>query len=108
MSNEDNIIDDLILQGGLEVAGIDSQTGEFLYSVTPKLADIMPELYKEHLDSVNKDIMALWERGFVDMDFNDDNPIVRLNPKASNEDEIDRLPQNLRSALDEIKRHLTL
>ncbi len=106
MNEEDNIIDDLILTGALEIAGIDKNTGEFLYSVTPKLKDIMPELYKEHIDNVNKDIMALWEKGFVDMDFNDDNPIVNLNPKAHNIDEINRLPKHLVFALDEIKRHI--
>ena len=59
MSEEYNLIDDLILTGALEIAGIDSNTGEFLYSVTPKHKDIMPELYQEHIDNVNKDIMIL-------------------------------------------------
>lgn len=108
MENEDSIIDDLILQGALEVAGIDSNTGEFLYSVTPKLKDIMPDLYKEHLDSVNRDIMALWERGFIDMDFYEDNPIINITPKASDDEEVKRLPKNLISAINEIKRHLML
>lgn len=108
MENEDSIIDDLILQGALEVAGIDSNTGEFLYSVTPKLKDIMPDLYKEHLDSVNRDIMALWERGFIDMDFYEDDPIINITPKASDDDEVKRLPKNLISAINEIKRHLML
>jgi hypothetical protein len=106
MEDEYAIIDDLILAGALEIAGIDANTGEFLYSVTPKLQDIMPELYQEHMDNVNKDIMTLWERGFVDMNFNDDNPIVNLNPKAHNYDEINRLPKHLISTLDEIKRHI--
>ena len=108
MNNEDSIIDDLILQGALEVAGINSTTGEFLYSVTPKLKDIMPDLYKEHIDSVNRDIMALWERGFLDMDFCEDNPIINITSKANDNDEINRLPENLISAINEIKRHLAL
>jgi hypothetical protein len=40
------------------------------------------------------------------MDFNEDNPIVTLSPKAHNLDEVDRLPEHLQSSLDEIKRHL--
>ena len=106
MSDEDNLIDDLILQGGLEIAGIDSKTGEFLYAVTPKLKDIMPDLYEEHLQTVNREIMALWEKGFVDMDFNEDNPLVTLSPKAHNSDEVNRLPKHLQDSLEEIKRHL--
>ena len=106
MNNEDAIIDDLILQGALEVAGIDSKTGEFLFSVTPKLQEIMPDLYEEHLNSVNQGIMALWENGFVDIDFNEDNPIVRLSFKAHDDDEVKTLPKDLQWALEEIKRHL--
>ncbi len=106
MDNEDNLIDDLILQSGLEIAGIDPRTGEFLYSVTPKMKDIMPDLYEEHSQTVNREIMALWEKGFVEMDFNEDNPLVRLSPKAHDTDEINRLPEYLQSSLQEIKRHL--
>jgi hypothetical protein len=106
VNNEDAMIDDLILQGALEVAGIDSQTGEFLYSVTDKMKDIMPDLYEEHLNTVNKDIMALWENGFVDVDFNEDNPIVRLSFKAHDVKAISMLPKDLQWALEEIKRHL--
>jgi hypothetical protein len=107
MSNEDNIIDDLILQGALEVAGIDSKTGEFLYSVTPKLKDIMPELYEEHLNTVNGEIMKLWENGFVDIDFNEDNPIVWLSPKANDPEAVASLSKDTRWALDEVRRHFT-
>ncbi len=105
-NNEDAIIDDLILQGALEVAGVDAKTGEFLYSVTEKMKDIMPDLYEEHLNTVNKDIMALWEKGFVDIDFSEDNPIVRLNFKAHSIDEVSMLSKDLQWALEEIKRHL--
>jgi hypothetical protein len=106
MNNEDSIIDNLILQGALEVAGINSKTGEFLFSVTPKLQEIMPDLYEEHLNSVNQGIMALWENGFVDIDFNEDNPIVRLSLKAQDDDEVKSLSEDLQWALEEIKRHL--
>jgi len=106
MNNEDAIIDDLILQGALEISGIDGKTGEFLFSVTPKLQEIMPDLYEEHLNSVNQGIMALWENGFVDIDFNEDNPIVRLSFKAHDGDEVKSLPKDLQWALEEIKRHL--
>jgi hypothetical protein len=105
MNNEDAIIDDLILQGALEVAGIDAKTGEFLYSVTPKLKEIMPDLYEEHLNSVNQGIMTLWEKGFVEIDFNEDNPIVRLSFKAHDIVEVQSLSKDLQWALEEIKRH---
>lgn len=37
MSDETNDIEKLIMSGGLEVAGVDSETGELLYVFTPKM-----------------------------------------------------------------------
>jgi hypothetical protein len=108
MHDEDAIIDDLILQGALEVVGIDGQTGEFLYSITSKLKEIMPELYDEHMNSVNKGIMDLWEKGFVDIDFNKNDPIVTLSLKSHDINEVKSLPKDLQWALQEIKRSLKI
>jgi hypothetical protein len=36
---EDKIIEKLILEGGLEVAGIDSEDGSLLYAFTPKIKE---------------------------------------------------------------------
>ena len=78
MNNEDNIINEtierLILNGGIEIIGIDNN-GEPLYSFTPKLKILMPELYEEHLNSVNREIMNLWEKGYVNIDFFEEDPI---------------------------------
>ena len=45
MAEEDNIIDNLILQGALQPAGIDLETGEMLYNFTETLKEINPELH---------------------------------------------------------------
>jgi hypothetical protein len=102
-SNSD-AVEFLILNKGLEVSGIDSATGEFLYSFTPKIKDLMPELYKAHLDHVNSQIMFLWENGFVNVDFLSDNPRVTLTEKAFNTEEISKLSEEDRWSLEEIKR----
>ena len=44
--SEDDFIDALILNGALEVAAIDMETGEALYKFTDKLKEISPELYE--------------------------------------------------------------
>jgi len=106
MNNEDRLIENLILIGALEVAGIDDKTGEFLYSITPKLKDIMPDLYEDHVDTVNKNILILWEKGYIDIDFMDDNPLVSLTSKSSDIKEIKKLSQDEFFALEEIKRLL--
>jgi hypothetical protein len=105
MSNEeDSLIDDLILAGGLEISGIDEKTGEFLYTMTGKMKDLMPELYEEHLSDVNKEIMKLWEKGFVNVDMMNDDPIVTVTKKAYDIIEISKLSKEEAWSLEEIKR----
>lgn len=99
-----SIIDGLILEGGIEFAGIDSVTGEMLYSMTPKIKEIMPDLYEDHINLVNSDIMTLWEKGFIDIDFLNDQPLVYISDKSYQEDELSSLSKEQRWSLAEIKR----
>lgn len=84
--NDDEFIDYLILNGAVEVAGIDSTTGEFLYSFTEKLAEVDPEMYRRSIEMFQDMVKTLWQKGFVDMNIDADNPTVRLNPRAFDED----------------------
>jgi hypothetical protein len=106
MSDEDRLIEDLILSGALEVAGIDSKTGEFLYNITPKLRDVMPDLYQDHIETVNKNMLILWEKGYLNIDFMDDDPLVTISDKGLDLAEIKKLSQEEVFALEEIKRLL--
>ena len=67
-SDENEMIEKLILNGALEVAGVDSEDGSLLYSFTSKIEQVMPELYHDHLNRVNAEILSLWERGYVDLE----------------------------------------
>jgi hypothetical protein len=107
MDNQDNIIiDKLILEGAMEIAGVDSKTGEFLYVFTPKLKEVMPELYHEHMNHVNGELMRLWEKGFINIDFMSEAPIVTLAPKALDVNEISQLSKEDQWSVEEIKRLL--
>ena len=108
MSKEEDIIDRLVLSGGLEAAGFDSENGELLYTFTPKIKEIMPELYNEHLNDVNSEVMALWEAGYLDLDFMSDDPVITLSNKAFDELEIKKLSKRRQWSLDEIKRLLII
>jgi hypothetical protein len=100
-------IEDLILSGAIEVSGIDSETGEFLYNFTQKMKEVLPELYNLHINDVYKDIMYFWERGFVDVsDMTSSNPKVKLTEKAFNSEAISKLPKEKMMSLYEIKRIL--
>lgn len=104
MSDEDNIIEDLILKGALEVAGLDIETGEPLYNFTDKLKDINPKLHDEHSKYFAVETMALWEYGFLSMDVTEANPVVSLTNKSFDPEEIAKLDKQHQYTLKEIVR----
>ena len=105
-SEEDKIIDNLILDGGLEVSAMDEDTGEILYSFTPKIKNLMPDLYEDHIRMVNTEIMNLWEKGFINLDLFVKDPLITITPKALNKEEIERLSKQERWSLFEVIRLL--
>lgn len=105
-SDESEFFDSLLLCGAIEVVTINPVNGEFLYNITPKMKDIFPEIYYEHLNKIDSDIKALWELGFLDINIFEENPTVYLTQKALAIDQIEELPQDLSETLDEIKRLL--
>ena len=106
MSTEDELIKNLILEGALEVAGIDSENGEFLYAITSKMKEVMPDLYEDHLKTVNRDLFNLWEKGYVNIDLFLPDPIVTISEKAMDKNEISKLTKPEIWALEEVKRLL--
>ena len=108
MKNYDDseMINKLILDGGLEVAAMDNDTGELLYSFTPKIKEIMPELYEDHISSVNTEVMGLWEKGYINIDLFQKDPVITLSEKALNKEEIEKLSPKDQWSLHEIKRIL--
>ena len=105
MEDTDKIINDLIMQGALDIAGID-HNGDILYSIKPTLKEVMPDLYNQHLQDVNAEIMNLWEKGFLDIDMLSNDPIVKLTDKSFSSKELRRLSSQELWSLEEIKRVL--
>lgn len=100
------IFDMLILSGAVELAGIDSSNGEFLYSITKEMANVLPELYEKHLQDVNNKIMSLWQEGFLEVQLLDNSPMVTLTDKAFDPKELSRISVSSLEYLNEIKRLL--
>jgi hypothetical protein len=98
-------IEELVLNGVIEVSGIDSNTGEFLYNFTNKLYDVMPDFFNERLDFVRSEMAFFLELGFLEVNDPDaENPIIFLTNKAFEQDEILKLSTNKQKSLTEIKR----
>ncbi len=106
MNNDDELIKNLILQGALEVAGIDSENGEFLYAITSKMKEVMPDIYENHIKVVNRDLLNLWEKGYVNIDLFLPDPIVTISEKGIDKNEISKLTKPEIWALEEVKRLL--
>jgi hypothetical protein len=102
----DETIEALIISGAIEVSGIDSVTHQPLYKFNSKIQEIMPELYREHLNEVNREIMKMWEKGFLDVDLLSEDPLVTLTDKAFDDVEIEKISREEQIALIEIKRLL--
>jgi hypothetical protein len=100
------IFDMLILNGAIEVVGVDPISNEFLYSMTEKMVDIMPEVYQEHMNEVNNQIMNLWQDGFLNVNLMDSNPLVTLTDKAFDANELSKMDTESFECLNEIKRVL--
>lgn len=103
---EQDMMDYLILNNALEVVAVDSKTGELLYSFTPKIKEIMPDLYEEHMNSVNSDILSLWERGYVNIDFLADDPKITITKKALDKNELSKLSVDDLWSINQIRRLL--
>ena len=102
MSKSNEIFDKLVLTGGLRFAGKDPETGENMYIKTEMLKDIDPKLDLALGKYFSEMAMRLWEKGFIDMDVTDANPIVKLSEKSFDVDQVKSLDANERSALKQL------
>jgi hypothetical protein len=107
-NSSEEYLEYLILNGYVEVAGIDEEGGEFLYSFTENAKSEIPGLKEQISEEFYKVIVYLWEQGFLDMDISSENPLVRITPKALEKTEVDLLPKLYRNALITIAESLRL
>jgi hypothetical protein len=99
----EELIERLILEGAIEVSGIDSETGNFLYQFTDKIFEIVPALHQAIMNDFENEITFFWSLGILNMDVTQDNPIVTLTPLAFEKNVIDSLTEDQRITLAYIK-----
>jgi hypothetical protein len=97
--DNDGLIERLILDGHVEFAGIDADTGEMMYSFTEKLMKDHPEMYEDAMEHFYSQITSLWTLGFLDIEMDTKNPMVRITKKALDESKVKKLPEELRASL---------
>ncbi len=106
MNDDDLILEELILQGAVEIAGLDMETGEPLYNITQKMKDVNPDLHNEFVNYFSSEAMALWEFGFITMDITLKDPVVKITKKALDSEAVAKLDKNHQYTLKEIIRIL--
>jgi hypothetical protein len=104
--DEFDIVDKLILNGGLEFAGKDSETGETLYKPTERLKELDSRLSDDMSAYFSEVTLKLWEKGFLDMDVTDRDPLVKLGPKSFDSLAIKSLPSDERIVVEQIVKAL--
>jgi hypothetical protein len=100
--DQDEFFDYLILQGAVEPAGLDPVTGEMLYSFTDKLKEVNEKMFNKAMDTFHHDITQLWELGFLNINWLDDNPLVTVTEKALHQPSVEALHIDLYRTLQTI------
>jgi membrane protease subunit (stomatin/prohibitin family) len=71
MSNEeDERMSYYIEIGAVELVGMD-ESGEFIFKITDHAKEVAPELWAAHQEHVENSIMELYERGLINITYDD-------------------------------------
>lgn len=102
MFNDEEInqmINNMVLSGYLEIDGVDGDTGEFLYRVSPELYEKIPDLEEKLQDAFLDEVYNLWTKGMVNMDATKANPLVSLTENAFDSEKVAELTVEERHTL---------
>lgn len=100
----EQVIQDFIDRGLIEIFGVDSITGEFTYKLTEKCKKEYPELFEEHNSFINQLAFGLWEKGYIEMKFADDGtPMAMLKPLNYKDDIFPNISQEERHFIENMQ-----
>jgi hypothetical protein len=96
----------LINEDAIQWAGINPDNNESLYIFTEKIKDIAPSLYQSHIQEIHNLAMQLWEKGFVEVNWLEDDPIIYLSEKSFDREKLQGLTSSERHFISEVKQQL--
>lgn len=98
----------MILEGVVEFAGLDPDTGEMLYNFNKDLENLKPELFQKMTSSMEADIYRLWQKGFLAMNITEENPLVKITEKSLDMEIIDQeLSEQEKTSLEIIMMYMS-
>lgn len=105
MDRANQFIELMIQIGAIEVCGYDEKTDSFTYNITSKMKDLIPEFFEEHMKHVNQISFDLWNRGYVEIYFNEDGPLVSLKKDIDYDSIMDKLSDEERYFIQNMLNH---
>lgn len=68
--------------GAISIEGVDPN-GELILSVTDKAKELAPDLWKAHIEYVDKQLINLYEKGLIEVEYNENlEATFKLSPTA--------------------------
>lgn len=68
--------------GAISIEGVD-ENGEIVLSVTEKAKELAPELWQAHMEFVDKELIELYKKGLVEIEYNENlEATFKLSPTA--------------------------
>jgi hypothetical protein len=99
---DDELIEYLLALGVLEYQ-LKDEDGNPIYRLTKEAEDLVPEIYKTHMQEFNAGIFSLWTKDMIDIVFDEDgDPMIGLNENSENSEKISYLDKKDRNTLAEI------
>ena len=56
--------------GAIELAGMD-ESGEMVFTINDSAEELAPELWQAHMDYIDKNLIELYEAGYLKVDYDD-------------------------------------
>ena len=80
--DHDSMLSYYIEIGAISIEGVDPN-GELILSVTEKAKEVAPDLWKTHMEYVDKQLIDLYQKGLIEIEYNENlEATFKLSPKA--------------------------
>jgi hypothetical protein len=89
--------------GAIKFLGFSDQDNEPLYIITPEMNEISPELNLELKHQFQHLILTLWEKGVIDVDWLEDDPIVHLAESTMDDEKVNLLSSSEKLLISNLK-----
>lgn len=100
-----DFVEYLIKIGAIQEAFEDQDTNRQIYKFTDEAADLVPEIYHQHMKDFNAMVFNLWNKNVIDIIFSEDgDPMISLNENSYSFDMIKDLSEEEAIALHELTK----